>query len=103
LKLRHILPGGYCAVAAIAWLDFWQLPPDGLANVGLMLVVLPAALLDVALRSSSEPGSSVLMPDTFGYYGNHAIFFGLSVALIAAALFWLGSLIDRRRARRNAK
>jgi hypothetical protein len=102
LRLSHVLPGGYCAVAALAWADFSRLPPDGLANLGLMLVVLPATLLDLALRSPDAPGSFVLMPDAFGYYGNHAVFFGASVVTIAAGLWWLGRWFDRRRAARSA-
>jgi hypothetical protein len=99
MKLRRILPGAYCFIALLAWLDFSRLPSDGLANVGLMLVVLPATLLDLALRPPDAPNSSVLMPDSFGYFGNHAFFFGLSVAVIAAALWWLGRILDRRRTR----
>ena len=101
MKLRYLLPGIYAVVAVLAWANFMQLPPDGLANVGLMLVVLPITLLDLALRSTDHPGSSVLMPDSFGYYGDHAIFFGISVVIICAVLCWLGSRIDRRSSRKR--
>jgi len=102
MKLKYVLPGAYCTIALLAWLDFSRLPPDGLANVGLMLVVLPATLLDLALRPADAPGSFVLMPDTLGYYGDHAVFFGVSVLIIAACLGWLGHALDRRRAARRA-
>lgn len=98
MKLKYVLPGAYAIVALLAWLNFWRLPPDGLANVGLMLVVLPATLLDLALRSPSAPGSFVLMPDKFGYYGDHAVFFGVSALVMASLLWLLGARMDRRRA-----
>ena len=101
MKLRKVLPGVYCTIAALAWLDFSRLPPDGLANVGLMLVVFPVTLLDLALRPSSAPGSFVLMPDSLGYYADHAVFFGCSVLAIAALLWWIGYLLDRRRLARR--
>jgi hypothetical protein len=88
----------YAIVALLAWLNFWRLPPDGLANIELMLVVLPATLLDLALRPSNAQGSFVLMPDRFGYYGNHAVFFGVTALVIASLLWLLGALMDRRRA-----
>ena len=98
MNLRKILPGVYCAVALFTWLDFSRAPADGLANVGLMLVVLPVTLLDLLLRPSHAPGSFVLMPDRFGYYANHAIFFGPSVIVIASCLGWIGAYLDKRRA-----
>lgn len=97
MKLKLVLPAAYCAVALLAWIDFSRLPPDGLANVGLMLVVLPVTLLDLALRPADAPGSFVLMPDSLGYYADHAVYFGVSVLVIAAALWWLGAWFDRRR------
>ena len=97
MKLRIILPAAYCALALLAWVDFARSPPDGLANVGLMAIALPATLLDLALRPADAPGSFVLMPDSLGYYGNHAVFFGCSVLVIAAALWWLGRRLDRAR------
>jgi hypothetical protein len=94
-KARLILPVVYLVVALGAWLDFASLPPDGLASLGLWLVVFPIALLDIALRSSAAPGSSVFMPDGHGYYGDHAIFFSVSVLIMAVLLYVLGGYIDR--------
>jgi hypothetical protein len=99
VKLKYVFPAVYAAVALLAWINFSRLPPDGLANVGLMLVVLPVTLLDLALRPKDRPGSSVLMPDSFGYYGDHAVYFGTSVLIIGSFLWWLGSWTDRRLAR----
>lgn len=96
IKLKTVIPGMYCTVALLVWLDFMRLPPDGLANVGLMLVVLPVTILDLAV-SPAASGPTVLMPNSFGYYANHTIFFVGSVAAIAAALRWIGSMLDRKR------
>jgi len=97
-RFQLILPILYCVVALGAWLDFARLPPDGLASLGLWLVVFPIMLLDLALRPSSAPQKSVFMPDGHGYYGNHAIFFSISVLVIAILLYALGTAIDRNRA-----
>jgi hypothetical protein len=102
LKLAAVLPASYCVLALIAWIDFARLPPDGLANIGLMLVVLPVTLLDLALRPADAPGSSVLMPDGLGYIGNHAVFFAGGVLVIAIGLWRLGRWLDRRRRARRS-
>jgi hypothetical protein len=102
MKLKIVLPAAYCAIALAAWLDFARLPPDGLANVGLMLVVLPITLLDLALRPQDAAGTFVLMPDSLGYYAGHAVYFGGAVALISSLLTWAGATIDRRRSARRA-
>lgn len=96
MKLRRVLPGAYLAVALVVWIDFILAPPDGLANVGVMLVVLPLTLLDLLLRSASDPGSPVLVPDSLGYYLGHTLFLVIGAMLIAACLVWLGGWIDRR-------
>ena len=101
MKLKIVLPAAYCAVALLAWIDFARLPPDGLANLGLMLVVFPITLLDLGLRPADAPGSMVLMPDSLGYYADHAVFFGCSVLVIAAGLWWLGRYLDRKREARR--
>src|SRR5206468_3671702 len=100
LRLKLLLPGFYLIAAQLAWLDFWRLPPDGLANVGLMLVVFPTALADLALRPDTAPEVSVLMPHGHGYVVDHALFFVPSVLLITSLLASLGWWIDRRRAKR---
>lgn len=99
--LKLWLPLIYCLIALAAWVDFARLPPDGLASLGLWLVVFPIAAMDIFLRPADKPGSSIFLPDGYGYYGDHAIFFTISVALIAAVLFVIGALIDRRRRRRG--
>jgi hypothetical protein len=101
LKARVVLPGIYLVVALGAWLDFISLPADGLANIGLMLVVLPITLLDLVLRSPKHPGDSVLLPDRWGYYVDLSVFFWISVVVIAVVLFLFGHLLDRRSAART--
>ncbi|MFL6725783.1 MAG: hypothetical protein ACJ8FS_04615 [Sphingomicrobium sp.] len=102
LKVRVVLPGIYLLVAFCVWLDFMGLSADGFANLGLMLVVLPITLLDLVLRSSKHPADSIFVPDRWGYYLDLSVFFWISVAIIAVALFLLGRLIDRRFAARTA-
>ena len=99
MKFRILLPAAYLVIAAAVWVDFMRLPPDGLASAGLMLVVLPVTLLDLALRRSDAPGISVFIPDRLTYYPAHTVFFGTSVACIAVVLWLLGVWIDRLRAR----
>jgi len=53
MRYKMALPALYMVIALGAWLDFARLPPDGLANLGLMLVVLPVTALDLALRPAS--------------------------------------------------
>ena len=98
-KLRLVLPMVYCVAALGARIDFARLPPDGLASLGLWMVHFPIALLDIALRPADASGCSVFMADGYGYYGNHAIFFSVSVLIIALLLYALGAAIDRRRAK----
>ena len=98
MKFRFILPTIYFLIAAGIWLNFMSLPPDGLASLGLMLVVLPVTLLDLALRRADAPGASIFIPDGLSYYPAHAIFYGTSVACLAVVLWLLGLGIDRLRA-----
>jgi hypothetical protein len=99
IRYKVALPALYLVIALGGWLDFARLPPDGLANLGLMLVVFPVTALDLALRPANDPGRSIFMPDRFGYYGNHAVFFAASVLVVAALLWIVGAAIDRRRNR----
>src|SRR4051794_35312248 len=98
-KLRLLLPAIYLVVALGAWIDFMRLPPDGLANLGIMLVIWPAALLDLALRPANESGRSMLIPERWGYYGDQSAFYWASVIVLAAGLYLIGRAVDRRFAR----
>jgi hypothetical protein len=97
MRWRLALPLVYLAFAAWIWFDFARTNPDGLANIGLMFAVLPITVLGLVLGWAVGESSFVLLPDGFGYYGNHALFYVPSVLLIAVALWYLGRRIDRRR------
>ena len=88
--LKIVLPALYLALALYAWLDFVRAPPDGLANVGLMLVTFPVTLLGLLLTELTGGGSFALMPTRFGYYGNHALYYWPSVGLTALLLYLVG-------------
>lgn len=98
-----ILPAIYCVIAIAAWIDFLRRPPDGLANLGLMIVVWPAALLDLTMRSPADTERSALMPQKWGYYGDHGIFFWVSVISIASGLWLIGAFVDRRIAKAKGR
>jgi hypothetical protein len=94
-KARYILPAIYLLIALLAWADFMRLPPDGLANIGLMIVIFPVMLLDLYLSPKGDVDNSVLVPDKWGYYVDYSIFFWVSVCILGIALYLLGRLIDR--------
>lgn len=98
MPLRYALPAGYGILALLAWWDLAAAPPDGLANLGLMLAVLPVTLAGLAIGWVSGAEGFVLLPEGLGYSTSHAAYFFPSAALIAAALWRLGRAIDRRRA-----
>ena len=95
-RARFILPGLYVLLAAYVWFDFSRTNPDGLANIGLMLVTLPVTLLGLGLGAIIGADSFVLLPDGFGYIGDHALYFVPAAAATAALLWLIGRAIDRR-------
>jgi hypothetical protein len=97
MRLKFVLPGAYLALAVYAWIDSLRRPKDGLANVGLMLVTLPVTLLGFLLTwATGLSRGFVLLPSGLGYYTSHALYFWPSVALIAALLYWLCSVLGGR-------
>ena len=96
-RARYILPGLYTAFAVYAWIDFTRTNHDGLANVGLFLVTLPVTLVDLAL-SAALGKTGIIMPDGYGYLGNHALYYVPAVMVTAALFWWIGRAIDRRPA-----
>ena len=54
IRYKVALPALYLVIALGGWLDFARLPPDELANLGLMLVVFPVTALDLALRPADD-------------------------------------------------
>ena len=95
IQLRWWLPGLYLAFAIYAWVDFTRINHDGLANIGLFLVTLPATL--VVLAAGAAAGrSSMWMPEGHGYLGDHALYYVPAVALCAILAWWIGRAVDRR-------
>ncbi len=48
-----VVVGLYLALATYVWIDFVRLPPDGLANLGLMIVTLPVTIVGLLLTWAS--------------------------------------------------
>jgi len=94
-KARYVLPALYLVAASGAWVDFMRLPPDGLASIGLMIVVFPIALLDLCLRPEGHAEESTLIPNKWGYYADYSVFFWVGVFIMSVALYGVGRLIDR--------
>lgn len=95
-RARLVLPGLYLALALYVWIDFTRINHDGLANLGLMAVTLPVTLLGLLLGAVIGRSSFVLLPDGFGYLGNHAIYYVPAVAVTALLWWWIGRAFDRR-------
>ena len=99
--LRYWLPAAYAVLASLAWWDFATTAPDGLANIGLMVVVLPVTAIGLALGWAIGSEAFPLLPDGFGYLGSHAAYFAPSALLIALMLWRIGLAIDRAVAERR--
>lgn len=98
MRFRLVLPLLYLAVAVWAWIEFITAPPDGLANLGLIAAVLPVSLAGLALTWAVGAVEFVLIPKHLAYVTAHAVFYVPSVLAVAALLYGLGRLIDRRGA-----
>ena len=70
------------------WIEFTHINPDGLANVGLILYVFPITLLGFGMAALTGRREFLLIPDRFGYWTDHALFFFPSLFVVAAALAW---------------
>jgi hypothetical protein len=86
---RFLVPVLYLVFAVYIWIDFLRLPPDGLANVGLLIATLPVTVLGLMLSWAVGSAQFVLMPGGFGYYANHAIYYWPSVLITATLLYGL--------------
>lgn len=82
----------YLAVAVDAWREFVNTNHDGLANLGLMVVTAPVAIVDMI---TSSHGGSDLIPDGHGYIGGHALYYVPAVGLTAVLVWCVGRLFDR--------
>lgn len=97
-RARVILPGLYLVLALYLWIDFATAARDGLANVGLFLATLPVAIVGFMIDAITGSTSFSLLPDSFGYLGNHALYYIPAVAVTSFLLWRLGRAIDRRPA-----
>jgi hypothetical protein len=95
IRLAVWLPALYLTLAIYVWVDFARLPPDGLANLGLMLVTAPVALAGLLIGAISGASDFVLLPSGHGYLTDHAIYYVPAVAITAIVLWLFGGLIDR--------
>lgn len=97
MRWRWIAVGLYLALAVGIWVDFLRTPPDGLANLGLMLAVLPVTLFGLALGWAAGAERFILLPSGLGYHAAHAAFYWPSVLATALLLLGLATVLRRRR------
>ena|SRR5688572_13921276 len=95
--MKFIVPVAYFVLAVFAWVDFVRTNPDGLANLGLMLVTFPITALGLLLGWVLDREGFVLLPSGFGYIEDHALYYWPSVLLIALGLCWIGMVLGERR------
>jgi hypothetical protein len=100
-RLRYWLPLAYALLAAFTFWEFVHTNPDGLANVGLVVMVLPVTLVGLLIKWLFGIPEFPLIPDWFGYYWDHAVFFIPSALLITTLLWRFGLAIDRAVAARQ--
>jgi hypothetical protein len=64
LKNQYILPGVYLAFSLLVWsgfvLGYEKAGAQALANVGLVVVVLPVAIIDVLINAAFVHGDVIL-------------------------------------------
>jgi hypothetical protein len=79
--LKWGLPGLYLAGAAAVYVTFRLAPPDGLANIGLVLWTFPFVLVGTFLLGLEFPYAPG------GYYAAHTLYFWPAVILLAGTAF----------------
>lgn len=94
-RLPKMISAIYLAGGLAVWISFARTNPDGLANVGLVLYVFPISLLGLALGWLTGRTEFLLIPDRFGYYGDHAVFFFPSLFVVAALIACVVTLVQR--------
>jgi hypothetical protein len=96
-RLPKVIAAIYLAGGLAVWISFARTNPDGLANVGLILYVFPVSLLGLVAGRLTGRTEFPLIPDRFGYYGDHAVFFFPSLFVVAALIVWIVILVQRVR------
>lgn len=79
-KLKLIIPALYILEAIPIWFVFSQTNPDGLANLGLVFYTFPIVILGTFVFHLEFPYV------TGSYYVAHAVYFWVSVTILAALL-----------------
>ena len=97
-RARFILTGLCLALALYVWVDFATAARDGLANVGLFAVTFPVTMVGLLVDTMAGSKAFLLLPDGFGYLGNHALYYVPAVAITTTFFWWIGRAIDRRPA-----
>lgn len=95
MRWRWIAVGLYLAFAVGIWASFVRAPPDGLANLGLMLAVLPVTLFGLLLGWALGIHSFVLLPSGLSYQAAHAVFYWPSVLATALLILRLARALRR--------
>jgi hypothetical protein len=93
--LKYIITAIYLAGGILVWVDFRNSPPDGLANVGIILYVLPATIVGGFISDNHFPYFDGR------YYVSHFRFFLTSLLTIAALIFCICELVNRFQLRRR--
>jgi hypothetical protein len=102
-RLPVVLSAAYLAGGIAVWVDFAMTNPDGLANVGLLLYVLPVTIFGLALGRLAGTSQFPLIPDSFGYWTSHALFFFPSLLAVAGLIYWIAVLVSRIWQRRRGR
>ncbi len=82
-KIAKAIVALYLLGAAAVLVIFILAPPDGLANLPMVIWTLPTALIGLVTVFWPFDVAYPFMPTAFGYYGGHVAFFLPSVAIIA--------------------
>jgi len=95
-RLPIALSVTYLAGGVAVWISFARTNPDGLANVGLILYVFPVSIAGLLAGRLLGRSEFVLLPDRFGYFADHAIFFFPSLFVVVGLIFWMATAVLRR-------
>ena len=93
-RKRHLaLPSLYFAGGLVNLYFFLKAPPDGLANIAIILYVLPFTLLGKLLDQNFPPFGAARL----GYYAGHVGFYLPSLLLMTFFFYWLSKTIFKAR------